>query len=122
MPRFQMTDKEASLMSDYIKNVYVTDDIPRFFEYDLTPLDAGGGRRVFDSLGCINCHILNRIGGYVGPQLDQVGDRLEAGWVYKWLLDPLEYKPETIHPDYDLPDREARELTAFLMTRRSGAP
>lgn len=117
MPRFRMTKKEAALMADYIKTVYVSDEIPRFFEYELSQKDIGKGRKLLNTWECVNCHIIDGEGGYVGPQLDDVGGRLEAGWIYKWLLNPLKYKPETIHPDFGFSDSEAKQLTAYLMTK-----
>ncbi len=119
MPRFRMTEREASLMADYIKKVYVSDTIPRFYEYELKAGDVARGKKLFSDLECSGCHIINQKGGYVGPELDNVGDRLEAGWIYAWLLNPLKYKPETIHPDYGFTDEQARQLTAFLVTKVS---
>lgn len=118
MPRFRMTEREAALMADYIKKVYVSDKIPRFLEYELTAEEQELGRDLFNQQECSSCHIMNKSGGYVGPQLDEVGDRLEAGWIFAWLLDPLEYKPETIHPDYGFSEKQARQLAAFLIKKR----
>lgn len=118
MPRFRMTEREASLMANYIKTVYISDDIPRYFEYEIKPDDAIVGKQIVDSLQCVNCHIINEKGGYLGPQLDNCGDRLEAGWVFSWLLDPLKYKPKTIQPDFGFSDKQARQVTAYLMTKR----
>lgn len=120
MPRFRMTEREAALMADYIKKVYVSDAIPRYMEYELTAKDAAAGKQLFDELECSACHIMNKKGGYVGPQLDDVGDRLEAGWIYTWLLEPLTYKATTIHPDYGFTEEQARQLAAFLATKVGG--
>lgn len=117
MPRFRMTKKEAALMADYIKKVYVSNEIPRFLEYDLTAQDAIAGEQIFSELECSACHIINKKGGYVGPQLDDVGRRLEAGWIYTWLFEPLTYKPKTIHPDYGFTEEQARQLTAYLKNK-----
>jgi nitric oxide reductase subunit C len=116
MPRFRMTEREASLMADYIKRVYVSDDVPRFFEYERTPENVAAGEQLVDSLQCVNCHIIGGKGGYLGPQLDNCGNRLEAGWVYSWTLDPRKYKPTTIQPDFGFTETEARQITAYLMT------
>lgn len=116
MPRFRMTEREASQMAEYIKRVYVSDEIPRFFEYEIKPGDVRVGRRITDSLQCVNCHIIGGKGGYLGPQLDDCGNRLEAGWVYSWMLNPRKYRPNTIQPDFGLSETQARQITAFLMT------
>lgn len=121
MPRFRMTEKEAALIADYIKRVYVSDEIPRYMEYDLSPADVPAGEELFRSLACATCHIIDDQGGYLGPELDNTGRRLEAGWVFMWLLHPQKYRPETIHPDFDLSDEDARQLTAYLMTKKRTA-
>lgn len=118
MPRFRMTEREAALMADYIKKVYVSDEIPLFFEYELTAEDAQIGRELLVEMDCRSCHIIDKRGGYVGPQLDEVGSRLEAGWIFTWLRNPLLYKESTIHPDYEFSVDQARQLTAYLMTKR----
>lgn len=118
MPHFRMTEREASLMAEYITRVYVSDEIPRFFEYELKSADIAAGRRIVDSLQCVNCHIIGGKGGYLGPPLDNCGNRLRAGWVYSWMLHPGKYRPETIQPDFGLTEAEAREITAYLMTMK----
>ena len=120
MPKFRMTEREASLMADHITKVYVDDNIPRFFDYNLKPGDTRIGKNLLDSLECVGCHIINGKGGYVGPQLDDIGERLESGWMFVWLHDPLKYRPETIHPDYGLSEEQARQLTAYLATKKQG--
>jgi mono/diheme cytochrome c family protein len=118
MPHFRMTEREASLMAEYITRVYVSDEIPRFFEFELKLADIAAGRQIVDSLQCVNCHIIGGKGGYLGPPLDNCGNRLQAGWVYSWMLHPGKYRPETIQPDFGLTEAEARGITAYLMTMK----
>ena len=118
MPYFRMTVREASLMAEYIKRVYVSDEIPRFFELEFEPSDIEIGKSIVDSLQCVNCHIIGGKGGYLGPQLDNCGNRLEAGWVYSWMLNPRKYNPTTIQPDFGFSEIETRQVTAYLMTMK----
>lgn len=118
MPHFRMTEREASLMAEYIKKVYISDDIPRFFEFELEPTDIETGRRIIDSLQCVNCHIIDGKGGYLGPTLDDCGNRLEAGWVYSWMIDPQKYRPATIQPNFGFSHIESRQITAALMAMK----
>jgi cytochrome c2 len=114
MPKLKMTDDEIKLLADYMELVFVDDSIPKNFEKSFMIGDVEKGKNVFDDKGCISCHILGDNGGYVGPQLNGTGRRLKAGWIYEFLMNPLKYQPETVHPDYNLTEDEARELTAFL--------
>ncbi|MFQ5700236.1 MAG: c-type cytochrome, partial [Acidobacteriota bacterium] len=91
--------------------------------------DIGRGRELVGQKGCMGCH---RIGENptvrrttrrdFGPALDRVGDKMTAQWVYDWVRDPKRYFPETNMPDLRLTDQEAADITAYLMTLRSGSP
>ena len=114
MPRFRMTDEESKYMTDYISAVFVDDSIPEDFEDHFLPGDVDRGKRLFEEKGCISCHILGKGGGYVGPQLNTVGSRLKSGWIFKWLLSPQQYKPDTREPNHGFSEDEARALSAYL--------
>ena len=58
--------------------------------------------------------------GYIGPALAGTGKRFNAAWVYHWLKDPQALRPGTIEPNQHMTDDEARSLTAFLMSLKSG--
>ncbi len=114
MPRFRMTDEESKYMTDYISAVFVDDSIPEDFEGNFIQGDIDRGKGLFEEKGCISCHILGKGGGYVGPQLNSVGNRLKPGWIFKWLLNPQRYKPDTPEPNHGFSEDEARALSAYL--------
>ena len=122
MLRLWLSDEEAGVLTDYIYSVFVDDSIPEDMEKTLRPEDVEKGRTLFDEYGCISCHIIGSSGGYVGPQLNNIGDRLKAGWIFAWLKNPQKYKPKTLQPNYGFDDDDARALTAFLasLTKESG--
>lgn len=122
MLRLWLSDKEAGALTDYICSVFVDDSIPEGLEETLRPEDVEKGRALFDRYGCISCHIVGSGGGYVGPQLNNIGDRLKAGWIFAWLKNPQKYNPKTLQPDYGFSDDEAMALTTFLssLTKESG--
>ena len=70
----------------------------------------------YGTYGCQGCHQIDLKGGFVGPALDKVGSRLKPGWIYHWLKNPQSFKPETIEPNNNLNETEARAMTAFLMS------
>ncbi|MEY2115810.1 MULTISPECIES: c-type cytochrome [Rhodanobacter] len=78
------------------------------------------GARLFQSKGCSGCHTIGGQGGHVGPILDNVGDRLSAEWIYKWLKDPPAVKPDTNMPNLHLTDDERAQLTFYLTSLNSG--
>jgi mono/diheme cytochrome c family protein len=72
------------------------------------------GEKLYDEKGCQACHAIGGGGGAVGPDLTFVGDRLETGYIYFHLKNPLRINPYTVEPDYGLSDAEAKALTYFL--------
>ncbi len=116
MPILGLTREEAQIVIDYFQLVLVDDSIPK--DIFSSPPDRSvletGRKLFFDKYGCQACHQVGQKGGYVGPPLDGVGERLYSGYIYEWLLDPQRFLPETIHPNHGLTPEEARALTAFL--------
>jgi len=94
--------------------------------------DLAGGRAVFESVGCMACH---RIGddkrGVVGipaasfrthgPNLDGTGSKLNAGWLYAWVRNPKGYWHDTRMPNLRLSEKEAADVTAYLMSLKNEA-
>ncbi|MCH7947042.1 MAG: c-type cytochrome [candidate division Zixibacteria bacterium] len=119
MPRFRMTEADAEEIARYLKEVYVSREIPKFLEHEFTAEDENKGRNIFEQQKCVSCHIVDGQGGYVGPSLDNLAQRLETGWVYKWLRNPQKYQPRTIHPNYGFSEKEAKQLTAFLIRKQA---
>jgi mono/diheme cytochrome c family protein len=130
MPKFNLSDAEITSLSDYMLTAYQASG------FDSQALDASAlsadaaarGKELFyTKYACQSCHIADykKDKGYVGPALAGVGDRLTPVWIYKWLKNPRALNPSTLMPNPNLPDGEARDLTAFLVTlkaqRKAGA-
>ena len=76
---------------------------------------AADGARIFADT-CQACHQANLTGGYVGPPLDGVGERLFSGYIYSYLKNPQKIKPAVPEPNRNLSDTDARALTAYLVS------
>lgn len=84
--------------------------------------DADNGRDLMESRGCLGCHSLETEGWGAndhGPELSGIGSKVDAAWLYNWILDPKAYYPTTSMPDLRLTEDEAWDITAFLMTQRN---
>jgi len=126
MPRFNLTDAEVNELTDYMLTVYQNPGIDR----DSMPLSGYSpgqvelGRQLFyGKYSCQGCHIVDTKTdkGYIGPTLTHVGSRLTAAWVYQWMKDAQALRPGTIEPKRAMNNEDARALTAFLMSQKSGA-
>ncbi len=113
MPVFHMLPQEANTIADYMSTVFLDDAIDRY-DPTFTTADERRGHELYGQLGCAACHQLGTVGGYVGPELSNTGNRLRPGWIAAWLTAPQRYKPGTLQPDYGLAAADARALTAYL--------
>ena len=116
---------EANAIVAYIFNVS-TD-----LELDEAPNGSpADGAKIVNTVGCLGCHIVEEPGSpeyptdqrrftghrQQGPNLWGVGSKVNADWLYTWVRDPDHYWPDTRMPDLRLTDREAADVTAFLMS------
>ncbi|PYQ27490.1 MAG: hypothetical protein DMF56_20275 [Acidobacteria bacterium] len=97
--------------------------------------DAGRGKQLVDSIGCMACHIqqdtvkdektgavrvarrddfpLERNFGF---NLVGVGTKTHAAWIYNWIKNPKAYDKLAPMPSLRLSDGEAADITAYLLT------
>lgn len=89
---------------------------------------AAHGRVLLGELNCTACHANTQTSGVTpkpGPRLADLGSRVDAGWVRRYLAAPHETMPGTTMPDllHGLPANErtvvADHLTHFLLAERS---
>jgi len=115
MPNLFVGEKEIKTIVDYMETSFIADSLDH--PVPENPAAAAAGRVLFfERYGCQSCHQVNSKGGYVGPPLDKVGARLNAGWVFHWLKNPQALKPSTIEPNNNLSNADAEAITAYLMT------
>ena len=115
MPNLFLGDAEIKTIVDYMERVFVADSLDRSVKMNEETIAKGKGL-YFEKYGCQGCHQISSNGGYVGPPLDKVSERLKPGWIFHWLKNPQAYKPESIEPNNNLSDEDADALAAFLMT------
>ncbi|MBW7995617.1 MAG: c-type cytochrome [Candidatus Glassbacteria bacterium] len=119
MPNFYMHEEEIEILSDYISMVLRDDALEVNSELEFSVAEIESGRKLyFNTYGCQACHQIGGEGGYVGPPLDNLAQRLQPGWVYQRLKNPRRFNPDVLEPNFDLSDDEARALTAFLLTTK----
>lgn len=119
MPIFNMTDKEATILTRGFMRDMVDPEIEKALAGKLTGEMVEQGKALFEQKGCLACHQVGERGGYVGPSFTQgtlVGEKLRAGWIFRWLKNSRAMKPDVVEPNYDFSDRDASALTAYLMS------
>jgi len=88
------------------------------------------GKELVENLGCFGCHKLE--GSYdedtgelvsrreFGPNLFGLGSKVNNRWLFHWLKNPEQYFPETVMPRLRLSDREASDITSYLLSMNNG--
>src|SRR5438132_106025 len=121
MPQFNMTDKEAATLADYMLMVWQhpAANPTRIDAIQVTPALLALGILLYQVIyQCQACHTIGGTGGYVGPNLNNAGGWLTAAWIEAWLRNPHALVPGTIEPRRNFTEAEVNALTAYLMTLR----
>jgi mono/diheme cytochrome c family protein len=126
MPQFNMTDQEAATIADYLaigsqsQFVNVASANLKQFGSEM----ASMGKQLYEvKYQCQNCHTIGSSGGYVGPNLSNAGNWLNAAWIQQWLRNPQALVPGAIEPRRTFTDPEVEALTAYVLTlKQSGQP
>ncbi len=75
------------------------------------------GQRLYQSLGCSACHMINGIGGTTGPDLTHVGSRRDRIWLKGHFIDPKKYVPNSAMPSYGhLSEQDLEDLTDYMIS------
>ena len=119
MPQFNITDQEAAVIADYLGMVTQSPSVKlsNVDQKQFTPQMADMGKQLYEvKYQCNACHTIGSTGGYVGPNLSNTGNWLNAAWIEEWLKDPQSLVPGTIEPRRTFTDQEVQALTAYILT------
>ena len=88
--------------------------------------DPEKGKKLISEVGCLSCHGVdglekasNKVKAYAGPWLQGSGSKLNGDWLVSWLKKPNHYQKDTIMPSFRLTDREANDMTAYILSLKN---
>lgn len=90
--------------------------------------DGDRGPAAIIAYGCFSCHAvkgIRRATGRVGPKLHDIQEQMyiagvltnSPGNMIDWIREPSKFSPETAMPDLEVSDKDARDITAYLLIR-----
>jgi mono/diheme cytochrome c family protein len=124
MPQFNVTDQEAGILADYLEMTLQSPDIDQgaVSTQQLNSQQAAIGKQLYEvKYQCQSCHTIGSSGGYVGPNLSNAGNWLNAAWIGGWLKNPQALVPDAIEPRRDLATEEIQALTAYIITLKQSS-
>lgn len=83
---------------------------------------VSAGKKLFKEVGCLACHGINDVTSMhadFAPDLSSVGSKLTSSFIYSWVKNPQHFNPDTRMPSLRLSDKEAADITAYLMSKRN---
>jgi mono/diheme cytochrome c family protein len=78
------------------------------------------GRTLVEELNCAGCHRSAGLSSRVGPDLTNVGARVNAAWIAKWLENPQHFRAGAVMPVLLSKAEERRDVAAYLATLKDG--
>jgi ubiquinol-cytochrome c reductase cytochrome b subunit len=81
-----------------------------------TPAFAGDGAALYQKNFCFSCHIVNGVGGKVGPVLNGLGLRRTEAWTIAHFVDPQKVSPGTSMPAYKFAPKDMQDMVSYLFT------
>ncbi|UCF64560.1 MAG: c-type cytochrome [bacterium] len=87
------------------------------------------GLSIFKNEGCLGCHKLRQVGGIIGPDLTEQGNKIRGSYRFRYISGPLTIpnwlKEHFLHPDqispgsamlaFDLPEKNLEALITFTL-------
>ena len=82
--------------------------------------NAANGETLVKTLGCLGCHTAAGVdAGHFAPELTGMGSKVSPQWLNAWLKDPKHLSTTTRMPNLRLSDKEAADITAYLLTLKN---
>lgn len=141
MPFFSVGDQEALDLATFIWGAGQRKAAAEKPEGLDSPVLIQQGKELFESVGCLACHIRNeedrKLGDPIkevdgrplvyrnrdfGPALGRISQKVQPDWLIRWLKNPKSYWHETSMPSLRLADAEAKAIAAHLLSLAPADP
>ena len=116
MPQFRLQDDEIQAIAAYAWQTAITSpELPK-----QAPGNAGHGKELFESRGCMACHSMgegpNLVGGDFAANLSRVGEKDNYDYLVRWILNPrTRTRPYSPYEKKDLgPEDYAKHNLPFV--------
>ena len=112
MPPIQLADAQLNSLAAFL--LKLTAQNAKALES--APAAAVAGASLFQADGCAACHMVNGVGGRIGPPLNGLARRRDKDWVAKHFANPGAFSPGSTMPPYNFSAREMERMLAYLFS------
>ncbi|MDE3195738.1 MAG: cytochrome b N-terminal domain-containing protein [Acidobacteriota bacterium] len=103
----QLNDLAAAMLALTPDNGDVISTAPEF---------AADGAALYQKNFCFTCHIVNKVGGKIGPALNGLAGRRTEAWTAEHFANPQKMSPGTSMPPYKLSPADQQNMVSYLFT------
>ncbi len=118
MPNFLLSENETRTLAAYLSSQHdSTRSKSRSLEFrqnDSTRVTEG--KEIYQEYACYGCHKISGNGGEMGPDLSEVGSRLQPEHIAGFLQNPQAFIPGSSMKISGLWEEEVQALAAYLMS------
>jgi mono/diheme cytochrome c family protein len=82
------------------------------------PPSAERGKELTTASGCAGCHVIDGVGGVVGPSLDDLFGSRDDDFVRRKIADPRFDNPNSVMPNFRFTDAQVGSILAYLKSLR----
>lgn len=112
MPALQLSDSQLNALAAFLlklkpSNAAALDAAPEF---------AVTGAMVYQQNKCGVCHLVNRVGGKLGPPLNGLAQRRKRDWVEQHFAEPQKMVPGSTMPPYRFSPQDLDKITSYLLS------
>ncbi len=115
-PNFSLTGKE---IDGVISFLFSNQPKVKINPVKLNGTSVKKGESLFISRGCMGCHSTRKNDKSIFfnvPNLNGIGSKVSADWLYGWVKDPFFYNKKSRMPKLDIKDDEIKDIVKYLTT------
>ncbi len=119
MPGYDFNEEQAEALVTFLLSIR-KDSLPsKYIRVLADPNKAGvKGKKVVEKYNCLGCHLINKEGGNIGPELTREAKKSRQEWLFAFLKNPVKIRPEPIlkakMPNFNLSDKKVDTIIEYF--------